>query len=761
MKINENWSFWKEGNTPVKVDLPHDAMLGEMRDESCPNGADSGFFPGGKYIYEKDLFLSEEEVTGKNVQLYFEGVYQKTTVYCNDVPVKSHAYGFTPFYADITQAVRAGENRIRVTVDNSLEPNCRWYSGSGIYRSVHLLIKNENYIEDVRIHTVSIDPPVIHVDTLLKGLKEKKASGRDAKVSIHIYGPDVDLRLTGEPEMDIVLEKAHLWSPESPMLYHLEADNGLDSMTVRFGIRSLKWSAASGMLINGREVLLRGGCIHADNGLLGAKSYKDAEQRKVRILKETGYNAIRCAHGPAGKDLLDACDEMGMLVMDEAFDGWNIPKTYHDYARVFEENWRLDMEAMVRVDYNHPCVILQSIGNEVSETAAKEGVELCGIMADHLRSLDGTRPVTAGINVLLNVYASMGLGIYKQAGVYKEAPLPKRKKGYREKKVGSAFFNSMVQKLGPLMFFMSKGRKGDIACKGAAEKLDILGLNYASSRYEEDAEKYPDRVMVGTETIISELPYNWDKVKKYKALIGDFAWAAWDYLGEAGVGDYMYYSYEGLPLLAGSGAIDILGIPGAEAAFQQVVWGLRKKPYLGVSPLNHAGERPGKSAWRFTDAIDSWNWPGFEGKKTKAEVYTDAPLVRLYLNGRLMGEKKVKNFRTAFSLNYEPGTLKAVAVYEDHQESAELSSGSGEMTLLAETVYKGEEISFIEIRAVDGEGKLLPAVEKTISREMFPQIASEEVTVLGFGSARTKTGDSFLASTTHMYRGRAMLIVKN
>lgn len=758
MKINDNWAFCREGETPVRVDLPHDAMLREKRNERCHNGVNSGYFPGGKYIYEKELTFSEEDIQGKNVQLYFEGVYQKAAVYCNDQLVHRHEYGFTPFYADITSFVKAGSNLIRVTADNSLEPNCRWYSGSGIYRNVHLLIRDENYIEDVRVSTVSIDPPTIHVEIKCNwGLTP----------SVHVYGPDVDMKLTWDVEngqdtdhclkKDMVLDKAHLWSLESPELYNMEVSNGCDSKTVRFGIRSLDWSAAEGMLINGKEVLLRGGCIHADHGLLGAVTYRDAEYRRVKILKENGYNAIRCAHNPATEDFLDACDELGMLVMNEAFDGWNIPKTYHDYARVFNENWREDLEAMVKVDYNHPSVILHSIGNEVSETATEEGVELCGEMADYMRKLDSTRPVTAGINVLLNVYANMGMGIYKQKGAYKAKPLPEKNKGYREKKTGSAFFNAMAQKLGTLMFFMSKGKKGDNACMGAAEKLDILGLNYASSRYDEDAMKYPDRIMVGSETMIGELPYNWERVKKYKALIGDFAWAAWDYLGEAGVGDFMYYSYEGLPLLAGSGAIDILGNPGAEAAFQQVVWGLRKEPYLGVSPLNHADEMPKRSAWRFTDAIDSWNWPGFEGKKTKAEVYTDAPLVRLYLNGKQIGERKVKDFRTSFVLKYEPGTLKAVAVYSDHEVVTELATGSGKMRLETEPVYEGEEISYVEIRAVDEEGKILPAVEDKITLDM---VDLQDRKVLGFGSARTKTNDSYLSESTHLYRGRAMAIVK-
>lgn len=391
-----------------------------------------------------------------------------------------------------------------------------------------------------------------------------------------------------------------------------------------------------------------------------------------------------------------------MYVMDEAFDGWYTPKTYHDYSRIFAENWQDDLTAMIAKDYSHPSVILYSIGNEVSETACEQGVQTAEQMTALAHALDNTRPVTAGINVLLNVYNQKGIGVYKETESYKPEPLPPKKQEEKKKESGSAFFNMVMQHLGPLMFYMSKGKKGDAACRAVAEKLDILGLNYAASRYEEDCLTYPNRIMVGSETIIGELPYNWEQVKKHPAVIGDFAWAAIDYLGEAGIGQMIPQDTPGLPIAAGSGAIDLTGNITAEAYFQQTVWGLRKAPYLGVRPLIWSHKKMTGSAWRMTNAVESWTWPGCEGQKATVEVYSDAPLVALYCNNRLIGKKKPKKYCAIFKAAYCPGTLRAVALDADGNAigQAELKTAGEETKILLsseKTVIHadGQELCFI------------------------------------------------------------------
>ena len=743
-----NWTFRKEGGTPVPVNLPHDAMLLEQRDGTCRNGINSGYFPGGKYVYEKEWDVALEDI-GKSIVLHFEGVYHNCKVFVGDRLAGQHRYGYTAFDVDISDAVTAGKNSVRVEVDNSLEPNCRWYSGSGIYRPVQLLIRDQVHIETVHIETVSIDPPQIKVDV---------TTTAETPVTVEIYDSDV-LVASSIPGV-ITVPKAKLWSAEDPNLYTCVVKTEKDERRLNFGIRELKWSAQTGLLINGQRVLLRGGCIHHDHGVLGTCEYYDAEERRIRILKENGFNAVRIAHHPASQITLDICDKLGMYVMNETFDGWYTPKTYHDYARWFEAEWKNDLTAMVESSRNHPSVIMYSTGNEVSETATDRGVQVCKMLTDFVHSLDNTRPVTAGVNVLLNVYANMGMGVYKDKGDYKPEPLP-QKKGYHEKKTGSAFFNAMTQKLGKLMFFMASGSWGDKASRGAADGLDIIGLNYASSRYDPDAKNYPDRMMVGAETMAADLPYNWERVKKYPQLVGDFVWSAWDYLGEACMG-WTYHSYKGLPLLANQGMIDITGKPLASMGFMQIVWGLRTEPYIGVRPLNHANESPSKGSWQFTDAIDSWNWAGFEGTNAVVEVYAPGESVRLNLNGKEIGTKPLKEFKTIFKLPYAPGTLTAEAMDANGKvlSSHSLTSGgkASELTVIPEKTVltaNNQDLCYLPIEFTDEDGKVVPYMEQRVEIEV-----SGPIMLAGFGSALYKTDEVFNMNYHDSYRGRCLAVLR-
>ena len=745
LDFNKSWIFYKPGEDGVEIDLPHDAMQTEKRSPTVRNGVNSGYFSGGKYVYEK-IFHVDEVDLGKSFVLHFEGVYHNSRVLINGALAGTHRYGYTAFDIDITDYIKEGENAVTVLVDNSLEPNCRWYSGSGIYRPVTLLIRDKCYIKDVSITTKSIRPAVVEI------LAE---STTECKHRLEIFEEN-KLIYSGECG-EITIDNPHLWSAESPFLYTAVIKTDTDEKVESFGIRSLKWSAKEGITVNGNQVLLRGGCIHHDHGVLGACEYKDAEERRIRILKENGFNAVRIAHHPASQITLDACDKLGMYVMNETFDGWYTPKTYHDYSRWFSDDWKSDIEAMVRSAKNHPSVIMYSIGNEVTETAEKKGAALCREMTDYVHSLDDTRPVTAGVNVLLNVYTNLGMGVYRDKGNYKPEPLPEGKK-YKEKKTGSAFFNALTQKLGKLMFFMSSGKPGDAASKGAADGLDILGLNYASSRYDYDAKKYPDRIMVGAETMAADLPYNWARVKKYPQLLGDFVWSAWDYLGETCMG-WTYHSYKGLPLLANQGMIDITGKPLASMGFMQVVWGLREKPYIAVRPLNHVDEKPSKGSWQFTDAIDSWNWIGYEGKVATVEVYASGHSLRLTLNGKEIATKNLKDFKAIFKLPYKRGELKAEALDENGTVISTHSLFSGDEKINLSVVPEKSELSvgelcYISIEFVDSKGLLLPDIEQRV------EISVEGGRLLGFGSALYKTDDSFGNSFYNSYRGRCLAVVK-
>ena len=745
LDINKGWLFCKAGEVPYEIDLPHDAMLTEKRDPSCRNGVNSGYFPGGKYVYEKSFSVSDSDLE-KSFVLHFGGVYQNCRVMLNGSLAGEHRYGYTPFDVDITPYVTKGENTILVLVDNSLEPNCRWYSGAGIYRPVNLLVRDRCHIKNVSVKTKSISPAIVEISA---------ESTTECKHLLEIYKENV-LIYSGELG-DIEIENAELWSAEHPNLYTMKIKTDTDEWVENFGIRTLEWTADRGLIVNGESVLLRGGCIHHDHGVLGACEYKDASERRIRILKENGFNAVRIAHHPASQIVLDACDKLGMYVMNETFDGWYTPKTYHDYSRWFYRDWRDDLRAMILSARNHPSVIMYSTGNEVTETATKRGAALCREMTDFAHSIDPTRPVTAGVNVLLNVYTNFGMGVYKDKGDYKPEPLPEGKR-YKEKKTGSAFFNALTQKLGKLMFFMSSGRPGDMASKGAADGLDILGLNYASSRYDYDVKKYPDRIMVGAETMASDLPYNWERVKKYPQLLGDFVWSAWDYLGETCMG-WTYHSYKGLPLLANQGMIDITGKPLASMGFMQVVWGLRDKPYIAVRPLNHADEKPSKGSWQFTDAIDSWNWIGYERVPATVEVYANGHSVRLTLNSIEIGVKKLNDFKAIFKLPYDKGELKAEALDERGRVLSTHSLFSGDDKTIISAVPDSSELSvgelcYIPIEFVDGKGLRRPDIERRVD------ISVEGGRLLGFGSALYKTDDSFNNGHYNSYRGRCLAVVQ-
>ena len=725
--FNKDWTLIRENGESEKISLPHDAMLTEKRSAACRNGVQSGYFPGGKYRFEKKFDI---DCADAKYELLFEGVYRNATVLVNGEKAAFHAYGYTEFTVDISAFIRRGGNTVTVIADNSLVPNCRWYSGSGVYRPVWLCI---NELPDPRIATVSYSPAVVEVSA-------------ETEIAIYDGGRLIANGVSGRFE----IPDAKLWSAEAPYLYTCRA-NGKE---IRFGIRTIEYSAETGLCINGERTLLRGGCIHHDNGVLGACAYRDAEYRRVKILKDQGFNALRISHNPASRALLDACDELGMYVIDECFDGWYIPKDYHDYSRQFMNNYSADLQSMVEKDVNHPCVIMYSIGNEVTETAEKKGIVLAAKMRDIIRALDDKRPVTCGVNVLLDIYTKLGMGVYKDRAEYKPEPLPENKQ-YREKKTGSAFFNAMAGRLGGLMFFLSKNALAEKLTADFAPSVDILGLNYAASRYDRDVEKYPERMMMGTETMVKDLPYNWERVKKHPQIIGDFVWAAWDYLGEACIGDWTYHSYKGLPLLAGQGMIDLTGKPLASMAFMQTVWGMRKEPFIAVSPLNHAGETPSTGAWQFTNAVDSWTWHGHEGKEARIEVYSDAPAVRLSLNGKAIGTKKLKNCRAKFKTAYEAGELCAAALDENGKEisRAYLRTGGKKVILTAKPeVY--DELVFLPIEFTDENGKLLPYMEQQVRLEITGG------KLLGFGSALCKTDEVFNKNYHDSYRGRCLAVIK-
>ena len=747
LDFNRDWLLMKEDGSSCHVNLPHDAMIHEQRSFSNRNGDKTGFFPGGKYVYKKEFSLDSRS-SDEQIIIHFNGVYGRTKLLLNGQNVGNHLYGYTPFDVDITDASVDGQNVLEVIVDNTLVPNTRWYSGSGIYRMVTLIRRDRTHIDDVRINTVCINPPTIHVSCNMK----------NANVIII----DADGKIVAEgPLGDLVIENANLWSSKTPYLYTCQISTESEYVEKKFGIRELKWSSEKGLTINGQVEKLRGGCIHHDNGVIGACAFKDAEYRKVRILKEAGYNAIRSSHNPCSESLLDACDELGMYVLDEAFDGWYMPKNHHDYSRVFWDEYKSDLSTMVERDYNHPSVIIYSIGNEVSEVGTEEGIKLASEMTEFVRKLDGSRPVTCGINIMLTVWAKQGMGIYRDEAEYVAEPLPELDY-VEEKKSGSAFFNALAQKLGSLMSTQTKTKKAGVVVDGITGSFDVLGLNYGQCRYDMELKNHPERILLGTETYIGDLAYNWSRVMSSNVLIGDFCWTAMDYIGEAGIGAWQYESSKEMPLLAGSGAIDILGNADAQNGFQKVVWGL-EDIYIGVRPVNMSSQKVLKKAWRFTDAIPSWNWPGYEGEKAHVEVYSNGSYVKLELNGKTLGKKRVKGYRTDFVCKYDKGTLTAISYDLLGKELARtvLSSGHGisELSVKAEKKNmkaNGQDLNYIILESIDEAGIWCPAEEK----ELTVSIEGPAV-IQGIGTAKPYSNRSFTDNAQKTYQGRCQIVIRS
>ena len=747
--------------TPVT--LPHDAMLSEPRTALAEGGLNVSWFEGRDYVYTKKWDVTQEQLARHNV-LEFEGVYRKAEVFVNGKKAAFRPYGYTNFYVELDGLLHAGENTVEVIARNADQPNSRWYSGAGIYRPVKLWSSPKKYISlnGVKIRTVSISPAVIAVTV-------KTSVPGDVQVEI-LDGGRVVASATGSGSFQLEIPNGKLWSVEHPNLYTARVTFGEDADEETFGIRSLTWGS-DGLKMNGERIILRGACIHHDNGLLGAACHPDALERRLRILKENGYNAIRSAHNPCSKAALEICDRMGMLVMDEYIDHWYIHKTKYDYVEFFDQFWKQDMTDMVDKDYNHPCVILYSTGNEVAETAQPRGIALAGEMTQLLHSLDSTRPVTCGINIFFNFLNSIGFGQYSDEKAEKEAARAAKAKAAgkkaKEKSTGSKFFNDMAGIMGADFMKLGATLHGsDVTTRKAFAAMDIAGYNYGEKRYKKDLKKYPDRLILGSETFCSDAYRFWELAKDNPRLIGDFVWSGFDYLGEVMVGSWEFAEYAknfeaGLGWMsAGSGRIDLTGKPLGEALYTRVAFEQAQGPFLAVRPLCHDSKRHSPSAWKMSNAMPSWSWQGCEGKKAHVEVYARAAQVELLLNGKSVGKQSMKNnCLFTFRVPYENGTLEAVAYDASGKEMGRcaLKTAEAETVLQAvpeETQVKPGHLCFIRLQYADAQGIVKPAERGLLD------VTVEGGKLVGLGSACPYYELDYRGSKADTYYGEALAIVE-
>ena len=738
-------------------------MLSEPRTADAGGGLNISWFMGRDYVYTRHFSVSKKDLMMHNV-LEFEGVYRKAEVWINGKKTAFRPYGYTNFYVELDDCLREGDNTVEVIARNGDQPNSRWYSGSGIYRPVKWWRSPKKHIElnGVRIRTLRVNPAVIEISV---------RTSEPGPVTVQILdGETVTTEASFEGSTQITISDAKLWSVDTPSLYTAKVRFGEDTAVETFGIRTLQWGK-DGFLVNGERVILRGACVHHDNGLLGAVCHPDAVERKLRILKENGYNAIRSAHNPCSKAALEVCDRIGLMVMDEYIDQWYIHKTQHDYVEYFDQFRHQDLADMVDKDYNHPCVIMYSTGNEVAETAQPKGIALTEEMTEELHRLDATRPVTCGINIFFNFLNSIGMGQYSDEKAAKEAQRAANAKASGKKKkesaTGSKFFNDMAGLLGADFMKLGATLHGsDVTTRQAYARMDIAGYNYGEKRYRRDLKKYPDRLILGSETFCSDAYRFWELAKENPRLLGDFVWSGIDYLGEDGIGAWEYKEYA--PefehnvgwISAGAGRIDLTGKPLGEALYTRVAFEQDSGPFLAVRPICHAGRSHSPSAWKMTNAMPTWSFRGWEGKPAHVEVYARADSVELLLNGASLGRKQVKNNCVfTFQVPYANGKLEAVA-YDapGHETGRSTLETAGEETILRavpeETMVRAGHLSFIRLQYTDSNGIVKPCERGVLD------VKVEGGRLVGLGSACPYYERSYLDSTCDTYYGEALAIVE-
>ena len=745
-----------------KLDVPHDWSIEDLSvqlpdsivgpfSKGAVSGRDGGFLVGGTAWYRKHFALDNLSA-GKQVFIRFDGVYMNADVWINGHHLGNHPNGYTSFQYELTPYLLppGKANVIAVQVKNE-GVNSRWYSGSGIYRHVWLTMVNPLHID---LWGTSITTPSVtdRVATVAVATTIRIPAGKSLfTILTQLFSPSGKLVSTFQQQIKttqdsvnpitqtISVVKPLLWSPEKPQLYRatvqiLQNSKVLDESTTPFGIRTIHVDAQTGFTLNGKPMKLKGGCIHHDNGPLGSAAIDRAEERKIELLKQQGYNAVRMSHNPPSPHLLDACDRLGMLVIDEAFDMWVRPKTPQDYHLYFKDWWQRDLESMMLRDRNHPSIIMWSIGNEIAESADSSGYAIGKQLSNAVRRLDATRPVTMAIPLFIT------------------------------------YFN--------------KGKKWEDTAPSFAN-LDVAGYNYADSKYESDHEKFPNRVMYASEYFPPKGLENWLKVEKLPYVIGTFSWTAMDYLGEAGLGaprllKQTTQKSTGGGLLGGSGSglflgpswpifnaytgeLDLIGNKKVNAYYLDVVWKRSDIEVLVHTPIPD-GYKEENFFYNFPDQVKSWSFPVQEGKKMSVFVYSRAQKVTLELNGKVIGEHTMppNTITATFDVPYQPGTLVARSYTDGRQTGADTLRTVGKpvaIRLVADrkTIRaSANDLSYVSVEVVDATGNVVPNVDDLLINYQI----SKNGRIAGVGNGNPADVSSFQQFRKKVFHGRGLVIVQ-
>lgn len=757
--------------TEIKVDLPYDAMIETTRDKSNATGSDMGYFEAKDYEFTKTFTISSSDQCAEII-LQFAGIYGNSTFLINDQVVGHHSYGFGPFSFTVQDYINFGqENELKILIRNSQQPSTRWYSGAGLLHSVSLLIGDVIRIDKnlVKISTENCDEDtadlVLDINILNSQLGSKKVTLKheifdqnQQTVAVREQVINLQSLQTTHTTTRIYVSQPHLWSVETPYLYTcrtslIQEGTSIDDCTNSFGIRTLRLNNQQGLLINGKSVKLRGGCLHPDNGVLGTAGYYAAEERKILKLKSAGYNAIRSAHNPISQELLEACDRQGMLIMDEFTDVWTKAKTPFDYASYMETQWKQDIDNLVNRDFNHPSVILYSIGNEIPETGTDKSTFWGRQFIDEIHALDTTRYTINAINPTMSNMDK----------------LPQIAESLKET-IPDQNINDLMNNFNELMPLVNTHEITSRAISESADMVDIVGYNYAAARYELDHKDFPNRIFIGTETNPADLATNWQLVTEKSYVLGDFSWTAWDYLGEVGIGrivpdDGKQFFTGAYPWLSSAcGDFDLIGERKPVSYWRQTVWSDNPKPYIAVqNPVNY-GKKMFAGNWAWTDTQHSWTWPESENQSTTVEVYSNADEVELILNGHSLGRKKqgessIKNY-FKWQLKYVPGRLEAIsyvagkAVGKDEIHTTKPATKI-QITAENKTQDLKQSLHYFNITAVDANGEL-----------DINCLSHIKVTVTGDAELKAVTtgnpmpDDKYVSNNHDLYQGRALVIIQ-
>ena len=737
LSLNSNWEYVEAAlQNPLlvnllqgwkKTDLPHDYAIEKGRDCHSPAGLDEGFFQGAGLYYKKSFVLSEK-AAGKQLYLEFEGVSGMTEVWINKQFAAKHLNPYTSFCIDATKLLHTGENEIMLHTDSRMKPNSRWYVGAGLYRPVWLYVGEKGGIRPhgLKCDTVSLDEreAVLHIRHDAAGHTRYELLDGDTPVAQTEGGNDVTMTVP-DPKP---------WSPDHPALYMLRATVNGDTTEECIGIRTIEVSAQEGLKLNGKRLKLKGGCIHHDLGILGAADHLAAERRRIRILKESGFNAVRLAHNPFGPAIFQVCDELGMLCVEEAFDEWVLGRTSFGLHITFEDRWERDLEDMIDRDYNHPCILMWGTGNEVEERdGSADGFTWSKKLADKVKSLDSTKPVTASACALFSEYGNRPAG-----GTTGNQAL------------NMAFDN----------FASGSDIWGDTTAPYFAP-LDVAGYNYKSVRYAHDAKKFPDRVIYGSESYPRATWQTWTDTLANPNVIGDFVWTAWDYLGEVGVGRWEVSEQERPAnpewpwMTAACSDIDFIGVKRPQSYLRDAVWGDEDCVSLFTLPPALTGKHIARLSWGWLPVEPNYSFPGDEGKAMEAHVYTNGDLVELWQNGVSLGTQSVRECEAHFCFPYRPGTLTAVAYRSGEELGRSELKTTGKTAQLSLQVENGTP-GFVTIQALDENG----APVYTECGEIAVSVLGGSLLALGTADPKPARSHPFTEDHVPLYHGMALAVVK-